>query len=265
MVRYRIHPLKVGELTAPVGVLTMLGDMRTFLVAPVLIFYLEGGPRKIVVDAGVPAAGEDGLVHGFPLKGGGEEGVRQALAKVGTTPEEIELLILTHLHFDHCAAAHLFRNARIVVQRREWETAFNPVPTARAVYDEALFRRLEHMDLVLLEGDCEVAPGVRVLLLPGHTLGMQGLAVETTRGTVVLAGDLAYSYYNINPNLSEFTDLAGNKLTLTARPDLPFAPPAIHIDLVAWFDSMWKAVAIASRRDMVIPGHDPALVNTVIE
>lgn len=264
MTIYRIHPLKVAEIVAPLGVLAMMGDMKSYTVAPVFVFYLEGGNKRILVDAGVPAPGNDGLVHGFPISGGGEDGVRQALNKVGTTPEEIDLLVLTHLHFDHCAAAHLFSNARIVVQKREWETAFNPVPTARLVYEQPLFQQLEQMDLILLEGEREIADGVNTMLLPGHTQGMQGLAINTAHGKAVLAGDLAYCYYNLNPGMAEYTDLAGNKIAMTPRPDLPFAPPGIHIDLSRWFDSMWRVVAMADKRELVIPGHDPGLVGQVI-
>ena len=58
--------------------------MQTFIVAPVLIFYIEGGGKKIVMDAGLEAPGEEGVVHGFPVVGGGgEEGIRAALKSVG--------------------------------------------------------------------------------------------------------------------------------------------------------------------------------------
>lgn len=264
MALYRIHPLKVAEITAPLGVLAMMGDMQTYVTAPVFVFYLEGGPRKILVDAGVAAAGADGLVHGFPVSGGGEAGLRQALETVGTTPEEIDILLLTHLHFDHCAAAHLFQNARIMVQKKEWESAFNPVPVARAVYEQPLFAHLEQMDLVLLDGERQIAEGVSSLVLPGHTQGMQGLCIATEKGNAVLAGDLAYCNYNLNPQMTESVDLAGNTFALAPRPDLPFVPPGIHIDLSQWFDSMWRTVSAAQSRDLVIPGHEPALVERVI-
>jgi glyoxylase-like metal-dependent hydrolase (beta-lactamase superfamily II) len=264
MALYKIHPLKVAEITAPLGVLAMMGDMQTYVTAPVFVFYLEGGSRKILVDAGVAAPGSDGFVHGFPVSGGGEKGIRQALETVGTTPEEIDILVLTHLHFDHCAAVHLFENARIMVQKKEWETAFNPVPVARAVYEQPLFAGLEKMDLVIVDGERQIAEGVSTMLLPGHSQGMQGLSIQTAKGRAVLAGDLAYCNYNINPQLSESADLAGNTFALPPRPDLPFAPPGIHIDLSQWFESMWKTVSQAQSRDLVIPGHEPSLVGQVL-
>ncbi|WP_018084603.1 N-acyl homoserine lactonase family protein [Desulfurispora thermophila] len=260
---YRIIPLQVAEIMAPLGVVAMFGDMQKLLVAPVFVFYLEGGDKKILVDAGVNAPDSSGTVHGFPIMGGGEQGLRQALAQVGVQPEEVDFLILTHLHFDHCAMLPLFRRARIVVQEKEWRTAHNPVPIARAVYERELFATLERMNLVLVNGDCEIAPGVKVLLLPGHTQGMQGVAVDTGQGRFVLAGDLLYSYYNLDPSLSSFKDLRGNEIAVLPRPDLPFLPPAVHIDLSDWYASCWKAVAQAGGRERVIPGHDPAVAGKV--
>ncbi|MFW6333766.1 MAG: N-acyl homoserine lactonase family protein [Desulfosalsimonas sp.] len=264
MALYKIHPLKVAEITAPLGVLAMMGDMQTYVTAPVFVFYLEGGNQKILVDAGVAAPGIDGFVHGFPVKGGGEKGLRQALEKVGTSPGEIDILVLTHLHFDHCAAAHLFENARIMVQKKEWETAFNPVPVARAVYEQPLFAQLEKMHLVLIDGEQEIAEGISSMFLPGHTQGMQGLCIHTAQGKAVLAGDLAYCNYNLNPEITELTDLAGNQFALPPRPDLPFAPPGIHIDLSRWFESMRKTVSAAQSRSLVIPGHEPTLDGQVL-
>ncbi|MGB9803072.1 N-acyl homoserine lactonase family protein [Desulfofundulus sp.] len=257
---YRIIPLQVAEIMAPLGIVAMFGDMQKMLVAPVFVFYLDGGDKKILVDAGVGSPDSSGIVHGFPVIGGGEQGLRQALSRVGAEPEQIDILILTHLHFDHCAMLPLFRRARIILQEKEWQTAHNPVPVARAVYEHELFTVLERMNLVLVDGDCEIVPGVRTLFLPGHTQGMQGVAVETNRGTYVLAGDLLYSYYNLDPTITSLKDLRGNELTLTPRPDLPFFPPAVHIDLSAWYASCWKAVGVAGGREMVIPGHDPAVV-----
>ena len=264
MTTYKIHPLEVARLAAPVGILGMGGDMQTFIVAPVLIFYIEGGGKKIVMDAGIEAPGEQGVVHGFPVVGGGgEEGIRAALKSVGTTPEEIDYLVLSHLHFDHCAEAPLFKNARIIVQKKEWETAFHPVPTARQFFELSLFQNLEAMDLVLVEGEYEVTQGVSTLFLPGHSQGLQGLAVDTAAGTAVLTGDQCYSYYNLDPTRTELTDLAGTTVTVVPRPDLPFLPPAIFVNLIDWYDSMWKVVARASSRDLIIPGHDPSIVGKV--
>ena len=258
MAQYKIHPLQAGEIGASLGVLAMMEDMQTVVVGPVYIFYLEGGPEKILVDAGMPASGYGG-------KTGGEKAVSRALEAVGVKPEEIDTLVLTHLHFDHCAAVHLFKNARVIVQEKEWEAATDPIPAMQSVYDPSLIRAVERMNLVLADGDREIAPGVSTLLLPGHTEGLQGLSVDTRAGTYVLAGDLAYGYYNIDPTVSRITDAAGNEIELIPRPGWPFIPPGLHTSLEHWFESMRRALSIAGGdKTRIIPGHDPVLAGKIL-
>jgi len=264
MAKYRIHVLKVADFTVPFTMLSLAGDLNSAITGPVYIWYIEGGEKKILMDAGVAAPDSDGTAHGFPVSGGGEEAVRKALASVGTTPEEIDILVLSHLHIDHCSEVTLFKNARIIVQKREWETAFNPIPTMRAIYDSSLFAPLERMDLVLVDGDYPVADGVQALLVPGHTQGNQGLAVDTAKGKVVLAGDACYVNLNLDPTVTEVVDYTGKRFVFPARPDLPFRPQPAHVNLTEWFDSMWKLVAAASSRDLVFPGHELSLVGKVI-
>lgn len=236
---YHLIPLKQGEIMAPMGVGMLMGDMTQQVPAPVYVWCVEGGKKKILVDAGVEARGRGD----FEVRGGGEEGLRKALEGVGLSPGEVEVLVLTHLHFDHTACVRLFENARIYVQRREWEVALSPLPPLRPFYDRGLLEPLEGMDLVLVEGDHELEEGLRLLHLPGHTEGMQGLALRTKTGTVVLASDLLYTYLNLH---SPF-------------PHTPFYPPAIIVDLRDWFWSVHKALRVASRKELVYPGHEPSL------
>jgi len=258
--KYKIRPLQVASIGAIKGVVTHMIDPLTPLLAPVLVFYLEGGNERILVDAGIAAPGPDGLIHGFPVQGGGEEGIIKALADIGLRPDDIDVVILTHLHFDHCANVKLFKNARIIVNEIEWQSAFNPLPIFRGVYETNLILPLEQMNLILVGDGYEVAEGVQVVHVPGHTLGQQAVVVETEKGKMVICCDLAYSYINIYPETSEFKDLTGNTLKITPRPDLPFIPPGLHVNLTDWFQSMWKVLKIAGSREMLIPGHDGELL-----
>jgi glyoxylase-like metal-dependent hydrolase (beta-lactamase superfamily II) len=264
MAQYKIHVLKVADFTVPLTMISLVGDLNSTITGPVFIWYIEGDGKKILMDAGVAAPDAHGLTHGFPVVGGGEEGVRKALASVGTTPEEIDILVLSHLHIDHCSEVALFENSRIFVQKREWETAFNPIPTMRAIYDSSLFAPLERLDLAIIDGDHAIADGVTALLAPGHTQGNMGLAISTAMGTVVLAGDACYSNYNLDPLLTEVVDFTGKRFEFPPRPDLPFRPQPAHVNLTEWFDSMWKLVAAASSRSLVFPGHEVTLVGRVI-
>ncbi len=255
---YRIVPLKMAEITVPFGVVQMLGDMKSMITGPIYVWVIEGGDEKIVVDAGVEEP-QNGFFHGFPGKGGGEKGLRDALAKVNLKPEEVDKLIITHLHFDHAANVKLFTNARIYVQKREWKSAMDPPLHYRQTYDSSMFLPLEDMDLCLVDGDVEIAEGVKVVLMPGHTKGLQGVAVETEKGTYLLASDHFYTYFNFYPPKQPvtMTDASGATLELPPSP-LPFVPPGLHVDLSEWYDSCFKALSITKRAN-IIPGHDPSL------
>ncbi len=256
---YRIKPLTQGEIMAPIGVLQILGDMSTLITAPVYVWLIEGNDRKILVDAGIEEP-VNGFVHGFPVSGGGEEGLKKALEGENLKPEDIDTLILTHLHFDHVATTSLFQNARIYVQKREWESALNPPIHFRATYDAGLFQCLEEMDLCLVDGDKRILDGIELILLPGHTKGLQGVAVQTEGGKYLLSGDHFYSFLNLNPPKEpiEIVDLQGNKIKIQGSP-LPFLPPGLHVDLTEWFDSCFKALSVVSRKN-ILPGHEPSLV-----
>ncbi len=259
---YKIIPIKQAEISAPLGVVFMFGNMNELVTAPVYVWYIEGEGRKILVDAGIEAP-EQGSVHGFPVSGGGEMGVINVLESVGVTPDEIDTLILTHLHFDHVGCASLFRNARIYVQKREWNSAFNPPLHYRITYNPKLFQPLENMNLCLVDGDVEIAKGITLVLLPGHTKGMQGVAVETEKGTYLLAGDHFYSFLNLNPprEFLEIEDLKGNRVNVQPT-DLPFAPLGLHVDLTEWYDSCFKALTITDR-DKILPGHEFSIVGKI--
>jgi N-acyl homoserine lactone hydrolase len=110
----------------------------------------------------------------------------EALGEHDLAPGDVALVVNTHLHFDHCGQNAVFRHAPFYVQRLELERARRH---ARALTDWFDFAgaRFE-----LLDGDAEVAPGVRVVATPGHTVGHQSVVVAGD-GEEVLIGDAAYT------------------------------------------------------------------------
>ncbi len=230
------------------GATTHLLDVATPMVGPALIFFLEGGQQNILVDTGV----------------GGPDGVIAGLASKGLEPGDIDMVIITHLHFDHADNVGLFPGAKFILQKKEWEYAQNPLPVQRDLYDPGTIEQLRRLDLVLVEDDFVVADGVRVILVPGHTQGQQAVAVNTRQGTYVLAGDLLYSYINIYPEIAEYRDMLGRRIRCTAQPDHDFYPPGIHTDLMAWYESVNRVLALAGTKENIIPGHEPGLVGKII-
>ena len=106
------------------------------------------------------------------------------LKRLGLTPADIDTVVLSHLHWDSATNADLFRNAEVVVHERELAYAQRP-----AAHDWAtppyMTRALGKLRLKPIAGECDIAPGGRILELPGHTPGSIGLLV----GREILAGD----------------------------------------------------------------------------
>jgi len=137
----------------------------------------------------------------------------QTLGKIGLAPSDVGTVVLTHLHFDHAGNLDAFPGATVVVQAREYEqwrrvlARFGPGPVGKDVWAlssinrddfEVLERVRSEGRLVLLEGDHLLQPGLRCRLAADtHTFGSQWLVVDAADGPVVLAGDCAYWYANI--------------------------------------------------------------------
>jgi N-acyl homoserine lactone hydrolase len=155
---------------------------------PVHGFVVRGGDRAVLVDTGVggpPALLEDWRVV--------NRSVADALADIDMSPADIELVINTHLHFDHCGQNAVFSHAPVYVQRAELERSRREEPD---LYEWFGFMNAE---FELLDGDAELMPGLSVLSTPGHTAGHQCVVVSDASdasdasGADVLIGDAAYA------------------------------------------------------------------------
>ncbi|MEP7290988.1 MAG: MBL fold metallo-hydrolase [Chloroflexota bacterium] len=129
-------------------------------------------------------------------------GTLSALARLGLTPNDIDLVIDTHLHGDHCGGnttyaadgslIPVFPNAEYVVQRREYEDASRPNERTRATYSAANFQPLvETGQMRLLDGDTELLPGIRGMVTPGHTPGHMSVTLESGGQHAAFICDLA--------------------------------------------------------------------------
>lgn len=159
----------------------------------------------------------------------------EALALKKLAPEAIDVLVLTHLHFDHCINARFFTRARVLVSQAEYEFA------ARAVRQEPYGDpyviddpegMLGRLRTELVASETAIAPDLRLLFTPGHTPGAMSVLADTAAGRVAMASDSAKS-------VSE----------LITRQVYPSAA----CDPVAAARSIERLLASA---DFIIPGHD---------
>ncbi len=150
---------------------------------PVHGFVVTHPGGAVLVDTGV--GGPDRLLSDWRVV---NRSVADALGELDMTPDDIGLVINTHLHFDHCGQNAVFKQAAFYVQRAEVSRAQRE---SRELYDwfDFMNARFE-----LLDGDAELVPGLSVITTPGHTVGHQSVVVQAADGTSqVLIGDAAYT------------------------------------------------------------------------
>lgn len=156
--------------------------------------------KTILVDNGLGDKLPDKAVKNWGLEYP-EGSLTENLAKHGLTHADIDIVIDTHLHSDHCGGNTLlkdenpvsaFPNATYTVQRLEFADAMNTNARTRATYLADNFVPVwENGQLELLHGDTEIASGVRVAVTPGHTRGHQSVILEDEEGPVIFISDLA--------------------------------------------------------------------------
>lgn len=164
--------------------------------------------RLIVVDTGFKS--------GVSMTGRAFDGLEMpeaVLGKAGFRPEDVDLVVLTHLHFDHAGNYEAFPKARIICQRREYERWREEIAAIEDVSPGKQLWKLSSMDVEtfgafdravadgrvdLIDGDAEISAGIYCRLAADtHTFGSQWVQVETARGPHVVAGDCVYWYANI--------------------------------------------------------------------
>jgi len=127
-------------------------------------------------------------------------GLFSLLGELGLSPDDVDFVVNSHLHFDHCGGntvraagggwAPAFPRARYVVQRVEWEQALHPVERDKPSYMPARLRALaEGERLRLLDGDTPIAPGVDAVVIAGHTAAHMGVRVAAGGRTLVYLAD----------------------------------------------------------------------------
>jgi glyoxylase-like metal-dependent hydrolase (beta-lactamase superfamily II) len=167
------------------------------------------------------------------------------LQALGASAAAIDTVILTHLHYDHAGQVAQYPSARFVVQERELAFVngrYMAHRFLRLAYETEDIERLlgEHFGsrLLRVDGDAELAPGLSVHWMGGHTDGLQVVRVCTAQGWMVLASDLFHYYAN-------------------REHAAPF-PIVFHVgDMLEGFE---KVAALATRQDLIVPGHDPLVM-----
>ena len=204
------------------------------------VWVVSNKSRAIVVDTGFgqDSANKRGRTIVRPV----EEGVRA----LGIDPEKVENVVVTHLHYDHAGNLPLFSNARFHIQDTEMDFA-----TGRCMCHDIMQHAYEADHVVHMvrcvfdhrvqfhDGSAEIAPGIELHHIGGHTKGMQSVRVKTQRGWVVLASDASHFYAHMEQGR---------------------AFPIVYnvADMLEGFNTL-RELATSPRH--IIPGHDPLVMD----
>jgi N-acyl homoserine lactone hydrolase len=164
-----------GAITiTPVFVADLLAEGERM---PVFVHVIDHPDGRVLVDTGMTELNE--LVMDMDPR-------LRPLDEQGFDLAGVDMVVNTHLHFDHCGGNHLFAGKPIYVQRQELEDA-------RRLDDYTIREWVDApgVEYVPVDGELELLPGVRLLPAPGHTRGIQVVVVDTGEHPTVIAGDVA--------------------------------------------------------------------------
>jgi glyoxylase-like metal-dependent hydrolase (beta-lactamase superfamily II) len=236
----RLFAFTCGWLTGPLG--SFLAGERGRLRVPVPCYLLEHPKGRVLFDSGLhpdtrsdPHGRLGELARVFDVELDPHEVVGARLAALGVDPARVEWLVNSHLHFDHTGGNAQLPNARLVVQKREWEAGRAAEAIAANHYDPKDYD-LGH-DLRLVDGEHDLFGDGTVVCLPthGHTPGHQALRVRLAAGEIVLAADACYLRRTLE--------------------DLHL--PGVVFDREAARESLLRLRRLAAAGARIFYGHDP--------
>lgn len=159
------------------------------------------GKAKVVIDTGSRVASKSNNPKFHKTE---EEHLEYTLKHhLGWHLDEVDIVINTHLHEDHCGGNYLFKNADFYVQEKEWELAHHLSPSDYDYYDPKDYSKesVNYFKWHFLHGDTQILPGLSVITTPGHTDGCQSVLLNTEEGVLCFAGDAVAVPRNILENL----------------------------------------------------------------
>ena len=181
-------------------------DENNMVKLDINLLLIKTDGENILIDAGMGNALSERQKKVFGIERASN--LEKRLSEHHLAPEDIHLVLLTHLHADHAGGVisldkngrkvPRFPNARHVVQIKEWEEAMHPDERTSATYFTSNLRILEEEKLLeLIDGEDEVATGIKLINTGGHTPGHQAVLIEDGEGKILWAGDIIPSSHHL--------------------------------------------------------------------
>jgi len=272
MKEYKIKPLLTGWFYMNWGGLIFPFAEGYYADLPCFMFLIEGDDgEQIIVDGSYTYVPFTMKPRRTP-----DLEVPTVLKNNGVDPDSIKTVIVTHLHHDHTGYLSLFKNASYYVQEAELLEAYYPMGPVAPGYEPK-----DWMDLVprfkLINGDFNLRDGIQLIHVPGHTAGLQAISVNTSKGRAIMFSDCCYLYAGLAKRFPmQFFELA-SKAAQSAKEPVSLQDPEVAktIDKIfngrygGYFgpniinpgDNMRSMHKLDLMADIVVPGHDPMLVD----
>lgn len=214
---------------------------------PVFTFLVEGGDKRLLIDTGMAWTERASTYHHPSSRQPGGMAIHEQLAGIGLRPEDIDIVVLTHMHWDHMFYLEKFAAARIVAHEKEYAFALNPIPLYYKSYEHpslGITRPFEGLTIETVRGETEIMPGVRVFETPGHSPGHMSVEVDTKDGRYLCVGDSVFIPDNLDP-----------------VPELHYniCPPGRFYNIVETWKSIETQKARAKDKSFILCCHDKAL------
>jgi len=217
------------------------------VMLPTMAFLAQREKEFVLVDTGMAWTERASQYHhpgSYQPEGAA---IHERLASLGIRCEDVGLVIFTHMHWDHIFYMEKFVNARFIAHRKEYEFALNPIPVYYKSYEHPVLgirRPFEGIKIDLVDGEEEIAKGIRVFPSPGHSPGHQSVEIDTVEGPYICCGDSIFIYDNLKP-----------------IPEIHYSitPPARFANVVETWRSIEELKARARGKEFILPTHAPEL------
>ncbi|MBF0120643.1 MAG: N-acyl homoserine lactonase family protein [Desulfobacterales bacterium] len=244
---YKIHPIVMGTKKIDKTMMTYQFGYGQQYTIPIYSWYIEGKGKNILVDTGEmnPIQSKDREIS----IGGKIYTFEQGLNRWNLKPQDIDIVIHTHLHNDHCENDFKCSNAIIYLHEKELETIHNPHPLDYRYLEDYITDVEENGQIQIVTKDMEVEPGINIFHTPAHTSGGLSVTIKTSQGLAVITGCCTI-YENFNPP-KEIRAM-----------EMDVIPPGTHLNTYESYDILLK---IKKMADILIPLHEPkfAAIETI--